>query len=355
MVFDEADVFLESGEEAQLVRMIKSLYHNREREERVKLLFVSATLTPALRIFLDAVFDKQLKFLLTSDTHFNLANLHHDFVPIRNRNKLDMLVTELDRFKADADHFYFIVFCNSMSCVRAVTYFLKHRGFNCASLHSDMPPRLRAETHDNFKRRKINVLVCSDLAARGLDFTHLLGVVNFDFPKNANDYLHRAGRAGRIGNKGYIVSFYNNVDLSLIDRLKQSNEQRVPLELTHSSFSLTKSKPSNRSLSVDHGKLNLPASFIKSRQDLSSDTPAPFSKRRKIQVGHKTRPNFSRRKIIGIKQSIASQQRISPNGKRVRFLRREMKLIHKAELARKGKLTIPKHVSYKVASKHRGR
>lgn len=356
LVFDEADVFLESGEEEQMVKLIKSVFLNKNIEEKAQLMFVSATLTPTLKIFLETVFDNNIKFLLTKDTHFNLANLHHDFIPVHNRSKMELLTSELEKYQKVKNEFYFIVFCNSMSCVRAVTYYLKDNGFNCSSLHSDMPLRMRAETYENFKNKKTNVLVCSDLAARGLDFTHLKGVVNFDFPKNANDYLHRAGRAGRIGKKGNIISFYNNVDLPLIDRLKQSNEEGTPLELTQSSFSLKKNKSNedsnreNKQRNIQSSKLNLPSNFIKFKEENGFQVHGDSHKKKRT-LGLKTKPDFVRRKIVGIKNSIKIQEKIRPDCKRAKFLRREIKNIHKAELVRKGKLPIRKELIKRLNKK----
>lgn len=74
-------------------------------------------------------------------------------------------------------------------------------------------------------------MVATDLAARGLDFPFMTHVVNFDFPTTTSDYLHRAGRAGRAGRKGYIISLYHNKDEKIINELKQSNEQNVPLKI----------------------------------------------------------------------------------------------------------------------------
>lgn len=351
IVFDEADVFLESGEEAQLVSLMKMVYLNRDLEEKAQIMFVSATLTSSLKIFLETIFDQQVKFLLTTNTHFNLANLQHDFLPVRTQNKLMMLENELSKHKKGQQDFFFIVFCNSMSSVRAVTYFLVDRGFNCASLHSDMPIRLRAETYEKFKNKKINVLVCSDLAARGLDFTHLLGVVNFDFPKNTNDYIHRSGRAGRIGNLGFVISLYNDSDLPVIERLKESNEKGVPIELTHSSYALKKTAKGEITKSPEKGiskksKLNVPANYLKFREKINEAHPLSSNalKTRTKSIGMKKKPNFTRRKIIDIKKSIKNQLKINQNSKRAVFLRRTIKNLHKNTLREKGKLASPKHL-----------
>ena len=71
-----------------------------------------------------------------------------------------------------------------------------------SSLHGDIPPHKRVIEYNNFKSRKTRILVATDLAAWGLDFPFVSHVINFDFPKSASDYLHRAGRTGRAGRFG---------------------------------------------------------------------------------------------------------------------------------------------------------
>ena len=358
LVIDEADVFIESGEEEVLIQIIKETYLQKDEDEKVQLIFVSATLTPSLRIFLDKIFKQNIKFLLSNDTHFNLANLNHEFLPVQNNNKLEMLSMELKKFEDKKNEFYFIVFCNSMNSVRAIDYYLKDQGFNCGSLHSDMPIRLRAETFENFRDKKTNVLVCTDLAARGLDFVHLLGVVNFDFPKNVNDYIHRAGRAGRIGNKGHVISFYKNMDLELIDQLRQSNDKGIPLELTQSSFALKKTKRPDET-GLDKNRFSESKLPEKYRGGVESNRPLTPGLRRTSKykpIKMKLKPNFARRKIISIKKSIKKEVKLVPNSKRSKYLKREIKNIHKEELVRKGKLQIPdwmkKRIERKKQMKH---
>ncbi len=81
-------------------------------------------------------------------------------------------------------------------------------------------------------------MVTSDISARGLDFTFLDGVINFDFPRSINDYIHRTGRAGRIGRKGVILNLYQNKHLPIIQDLQSSYNNKIPLELTQSSYAL---------------------------------------------------------------------------------------------------------------------
>ena len=80
----------------------------------------------------------------------------------------------------------------------------------------------------------------SDLIARGLDFTFLDGVINFDFPKNVNDYIHRSGRAGRLNSPGEVISFYYNKNMKVLEEIERAFKTNLPIELGESSHSLRK-------------------------------------------------------------------------------------------------------------------
>lgn len=80
-------------------------------------------------------------------------------------------------------------------------------------------------------------MVATDLAARGLDFPFLSHVINFDFPQSTSDYLHRAGRTGRAGKKGFIYSLYHNKDQEIIDELNEANLNKTPVAIKGSSYS----------------------------------------------------------------------------------------------------------------------
>lgn len=128
-----------------------------------------------------------------------MENLEHVFLPIKGQNRLELLDSELREHFQRFPHSYFMIFCNSVSCTRAVDFFLNKAGHKTLSLHGDMPSKMRIENYEKFSKKEFRIMVASDLAARGLDFPFLNGVVNFDFPRSVNDYIHRAGRAGRGG------------------------------------------------------------------------------------------------------------------------------------------------------------
>lgn len=153
---------------------------------------MSATLTPSLKKFiLDRFDESSLNFLIASKTHYNLANLEHNFVHVNSKNRLTVLKETLDSIFGSNSNRFVVIFANSIKCVRALDYFIKEIQYSCNSLHGEMPVSIRKEVHSNFKNKKVNILICTDLVSRGLNFEFVDYVINFDFPLTTNDYLHR--------------------------------------------------------------------------------------------------------------------------------------------------------------------
>jgi len=121
-----------------------------------------------------------------------------------------------------------IVFCRNAASVRSTEHMLREHGFEHAvCLHGEMPAARRHETIDKFsKDESTNLLVCTDLAARGLDFPTVRHVVMFDFPTSAVDYVHRAGRTGRAGESGLVTSLVTKYDSALATTLENAKRHK---------------------------------------------------------------------------------------------------------------------------------
>jgi superfamily II DNA/RNA helicase len=115
-----------------------------------------------------------------------------------------------------------IVFCNRKRDVAVLEKSLRTHGFNAAGLHGDMHQTARMETLEKFRDGQIELLVASDVAARGLDIANMSHVFNFDVPMNPEDYIHRIGRTGRAGKEGHAFTLATSADgkyLAAIERL----------------------------------------------------------------------------------------------------------------------------------------
>jgi len=112
-----------------------------------------------------------------------------------------------------------LIFCNRKRDVGILHRSLQRHGFNAGALHGDMDQYSRTQTLDRFKQGEIELLVCSDVAARGLDIPAMGHVFNFDVPTHAEDYIHRIGRTGRAGRSGRAITLATPEDRRYLDNL----------------------------------------------------------------------------------------------------------------------------------------
>ena len=144
-----------------------------------------------------------------------------------------------DRFEALCriidieDDFYGIVFCRTRSDVDSVASQLMDRGYDAEPIHGDISQAQRERTLEKFRKQRINTLVATDVAARGIDVSNLTHVINYSLPQGPESYVHRIGRTGRAGNEGTAITFITPREykqLMLIQRFAGTDirKSRVP-------------------------------------------------------------------------------------------------------------------------------
>jgi len=122
------------------------------------------------------------------------------------------------------------VFCNSkLGCARLARS-LERDGFRTSALHGDKSQDERLKALEGFKQGEVDLLVCTDVAARGLDIKDVPAVFNFDIPFNAEDYVHRIGRTGRAGALGHAISFVSGSDQRLVGDIEKLLKTKINLE-----------------------------------------------------------------------------------------------------------------------------
>jgi superfamily II DNA/RNA helicase len=120
-----------------------------------------------------------------------------------------------------------IIFCNRKTTVRELASSLKRSGFSVGQIHGDMEQSDRIAEFDRFKKDEINILVASDVAARGLDVKGVSHVINFDVPWQPDDYVHRIGRTGRAGLTGVAISFATPQDREQVAAIEKLLGQKI--------------------------------------------------------------------------------------------------------------------------------
>jgi len=121
-----------------------------------------------------------------------------------------------------------IVFCNRKRDVAVLEKSLRSHGFNAAALHGDMHQSERMKTLEKFREGEIQLLVASDVAARGLDIPNMSHVFNFDVPMHADDYIHRIGRTGRAGKEGRAYTLATRADEKFLDSVERLLGRPIP-------------------------------------------------------------------------------------------------------------------------------
>ncbi|MGY8956936.1 MAG: DEAD/DEAH box helicase, partial [Alphaproteobacteria bacterium] len=121
-----------------------------------------------------------------------------------------------------------IVFCNRKRDVATLEKSLTSHGFNAAALHGDMHQTARMETLAKFRDGEIELLIASDVAARGLDIPNMSHVFNFDVPMHAEDYIHRIGRTGRAGKEGHAFTLATRTDEKFLDSVERMLGRPIP-------------------------------------------------------------------------------------------------------------------------------
>ena len=150
-------------------------------------------------------------------------NIKQTYVMIHEKDKLDVLGRFLDAYEPKRS----IVFCNTKRQVDNITSDLQNRGYLTDKIHGDMTQMARLGVISKFKTGDIEILVATDVAARGLDINDVESVFNFDVPTHDEYYVHRIGRTGRAGKDGLAVSFVTIREFYLLKNIMTYTKQKI--------------------------------------------------------------------------------------------------------------------------------
>eukprot|EP00743_Colponemidia_sp_Colp-15_P012879 GILK01014792.1.p1 GENE.GILK01014792.1~~GILK01014792.1.p1 ORF type:complete len:249 (-),score=28.65 GILK01014792.1:401-1039(-) len=172
---------------------------------RQSLLF-SATFPVAVKDFADKFMRSPFEINLMEELTLKGVTQYYAFVD--ERQKIHCLNTLFNKLQINQS----IIFCNSVNRVELLAKKITQLGYSCYYIHARMQQTHRNRVFHDFRQGNCRNLVCSDLITRGIDIQAVNVVINFDFPKNSETYLHRIGRSGRFGHLGLAINFITNDD-----------------------------------------------------------------------------------------------------------------------------------------------
>lgn len=222
VVLDEADEMLNMGFIDDIEEILKSTNKTR------RTLLFSATMPPRILSLAKKYMEKH-EIIKTKLSGKTTALTDQKYFEVKESDKFDALCRIIDT----TDEFYGLIFCRTKNDVDFVTSKLIERGYDAEGLHGDISQTIREKILNKFRKKLVNILVATDVAARGLDIEDLTHVINYSLPQDPESYLHRIGRTGRAGKEGTAITFVTPEEfrkLNFIKNITQTNirKERIP-------------------------------------------------------------------------------------------------------------------------------
>jgi ATP-dependent RNA helicase DeaD len=218
LVLDEADEMLRMG----FIEDVEWILEQTPAGRQITLF--SATIPPAIRRIAQKYLKDPLEITIkvrttTADT------IRHRFWMVDGMHKLDALTRILESEPFDG----IIIFVRTKTATVELAEKLEARGYICAPLNGDIPQKTRERTMEQLKSGKLDILVATDVAARGLDVDRISHVINYDIPYDAESYVHRVGRTGRAGRSGDAILFVAPRERHMLSAIENATRQKIDM------------------------------------------------------------------------------------------------------------------------------
>lgn len=237
VVLDEADEMLNMGFRNDIETILRSTPNERQT------IMFSATMSKDILAITKKYMNapETVQVGAPNATISNIKQTYFICPKDKKKRALHALLTELPRGRT-------IIFCNTKKMVDGVQLYLRKMGFMALALHGDMPQNVRKRVMNEYKSEPNNILVTTDIAARGIDVKDIISVINFDLPQNNEYYIHRVGRTGRAGANGNAYTLLNTPeqvnDLKEIEKKTKSTITLSTLTLNGNTEKATPQKQS---------------------------------------------------------------------------------------------------------------
>ena len=211
IILDEADEMLSMGFKKELDNILKFTAGKRHTW------LFSATMPPEIKKIISGYMSPNVLKIEVNKNDITNRDIEHKFLVCTNEEKPDVLFQFIQSQGANRG----LIFCRTKAEVQSVSKKLIGRKINTDALHGDMLQKERDKVMRAFKNSKLQILVATDLAARGIDVRELAFVVHYQLPEKTEYYTHRSGRTGRAGNKGFSLSMISSKEQSELRNLER--------------------------------------------------------------------------------------------------------------------------------------
>ncbi|XP_059848784.1 probable ATP-dependent RNA helicase DDX28 [Hypanus sabinus] len=252
LVLDEADTLFDES----FVGLLEDILHQTQIasnvsethgvERKAQLVVTGATFPGGVGELLSKVTDLgSIATIKSKGLHYLMPHVRQKFMKVKRTDKLSDFLQMLKELIVEKPGIGILVFCNSAATVNWLGYILEDHAVKHARLQGNMQAEKRSGIFSTFQQGLIDVLLCTDIASRGLDTQRVEIVINYDFPPTLCDYIHRSGRVGRVGSKvlGTVISFVTHPwDVELVQKIETSARQKAILPGLESKISKSESK-----------------------------------------------------------------------------------------------------------------
>lgn len=216
LVLDEADEMLDMGFVDDIKEILSQIPQRRQT------LLFSATMPPAI-LKIGKQFMKCPEIVKIKSQHLTADLVDQFYIKVRENEKFDVLTRILDVQSPELA----IVFGRTKRRVDELSQGLVARGYNAAGIHGDLSQQQRSAVLKKFRKGKLDILVATDVAARGLDISGVSHVYNYDIPQDPESYVHRIGRTGRAGHQGISVTFITQLEMDYLRSIEKLIKKRM--------------------------------------------------------------------------------------------------------------------------------
>ncbi|NWF87958.1 MAG: DEAD/DEAH box helicase [Ignavibacteriaceae bacterium] len=260
-VLDEADEMLNMG----FIEDIENILSHTPKERRT--LLFSATM-PERIMALTKKYMGPREIVRTQKSGQTTDLTDQVYYEVKESDKIDALCRIIDT----TNEFFGLIFCRTKNDVDFVSSKLADRDYDVEGLHGDINQTMREKILNKFRNKKVNVLIATDVAARGLDIEELTHVINYALPQDAESYLHRIGRTGRAGKEGTAITFITPEEHRKLMHIKKSTQteirkQRIPHVKEVISFKREKIISELKNMV----EMNVPAEYMNIANNLLND------------------------------------------------------------------------------------